>query len=152
MATSHRLAARHKVAAASFAVIAASGAAAASAAPAATAQHQKISSVKISIGRVVSSPSGMVMYLFEKDTKNVSHCSGVCQTFWPPVMSSGAPVAGAHISSAHLGRTSAGQVTYYGHPLYYYVGDSQPKQDRGQGSNGSGGKWYVVSTGGKAIT
>jgi predicted lipoprotein with Yx(FWY)xxD motif len=123
---------------------------AASAAPA-TAAHQKVSTVKISLGRVLSNPSGRVLYLFEKDTKNVSHCGKVCSEYWPKLMSTGAPMAGAHVSASHLGRTKSGQVTYYGHPLYYYVGDPKPKQHTGQGSDESGARWYVVGTNGHAI-
>jgi predicted lipoprotein with Yx(FWY)xxD motif len=130
--------------------LAAAGASA-SAAPQAAAAHQKISTVQTSLGRVLSSPAGRVIYLFEKDAKNVSHCNTTCQAYWPPVMSSGAPSAAGGVSASHLARTSAGQVTYFGHPLYYFVGDTKLKQTRGEGSTESGAKWYVIATNGKAI-
>ncbi|HVY09726.1 MAG TPA: hypothetical protein VHB18_06255 [Mycobacteriales bacterium] len=115
------------------------------------AAHQKISTVKISLGRVLSNPSGRVMYLFEIDGKNVSHCNATCRLYWPPVMSKGKPVAGPHVRAKHLGRTAAGQVTYYGHPLYYYSGDTKPRQHRGEELDLSGGEWYVVATNGHKI-
>jgi predicted lipoprotein with Yx(FWY)xxD motif len=117
----------------------------------AAAARQEVSTVHTSLGRVLSNPSGRVFYLFEKDAKNVSHCNMTCQVYWPPVTSAGAPTAGSGVSASHLGRTKSGQVTYYGHPLYYFVGDTKAKQTNGEGSNESGAKWYVVSTKGKAI-
>ena len=43
------------------------------------------------------------------------------------------------------------QVTYHGHPLYYYVGDSEPGDTNGQGLDQFGAKWYVVGAGGDKI-
>lgn len=126
-------------------------AAAAPGSAAAVAAHQKVATVQTPYGRVLSNPAGKVLYLFEVDSRNMSGCSQLCQAYWPPVMSSGAPVAGVHVSAAHLGRTATGQVTYYGHPLYTYVADTKPKQTKGEGSGAWGGKWYVVGTNGKAI-
>ena len=123
-------------------------AASAAAAPSVSA-HQKVTTVKTSIGRVLSNPAGKVMYLYTEDSKNVSNCTGVCAVYWPPVKSTRAPVAGPHVSAKHLGRTKSGIVTYYGHPLYYYAGDSKPKQMRGQGVDG--GEWWVVGTNGKPV-
>jgi hypothetical protein len=44
------------------------------------------------------------------------------------------------------------QVTYLGHPLYYFAGDSGPGQTNGQGSNGFGAKWWLVAPAGTKIT
>lgn len=44
------------------------------------------------------------------------------------------------------------QVTYKGHPLYYFAGDSGAGQTNGQGSNGFGAKWWLVSPAGSSIT
>lgn len=143
------MATKHTVVAGTVVALATSGLVAT--ASAATAQHQKIATVQISLGRVLSNPAGRVIYLFEKDTTNKSNCNATCRIYWPPVMSTGAPVAGAHVAQSHLGRTAAGQVTYYGHPLYYYLGDKKPRQARGEGSTESGAKWYVIGTNGRAI-
>ena len=43
-------------------------------------------------------------------------------------------------------------MTYNGHPLYYYVGDSAPKSTRGQGLNQFGALWYVLGPAGNAVT
>lgn len=119
----------------------------ASAAPA----HREITTVKISLGRVLAASNGHVLYLFEKDGKNDSHCHSSCQQYWPPVKSRRAAIAAAHISQQHLGLTGKHQVTYYGHPLYFYVGDSAAKQDHGEGAKAFGAAWYVVGTNGKAV-
>jgi len=122
------------------------------AAPASAApSHRQIKTVSISLGRVLAASNNHVLYVFELDTKNKSHCDASCRVYWPPVKSRGAARAAAHVSAAHLGLTHKGQVTYYGHPLYFYSGDTAPKQAMGQGSTASGGEWYVVGTSGKAI-
>ncbi|HVT64741.1 MAG TPA: hypothetical protein VHD81_06285 [Mycobacteriales bacterium] len=118
---------------------------------AATPKHSKIKTVSISLGRVLAGSNDHVVYLFERDTKNHSNCDATCRMYWPPVKSKRAAIAGAHVRGAHLGLTSKGQVTYYGHPLYFYAQDTAPKQANGEGQNLSGGEWYVVGTNGKAI-
>ena len=42
------------------------------------------------------------------------------------------------------------QATYDGHPLYTYVGDTAPGQDKGNGLNLSGGVWHDVTVSGSA--
>src|SRR5207253_10800819 len=44
------------------------------------------------------------------------------------------------------------QVTYDGHPLYYFVGDSAAGQANGQGSDNFGAKWWLVASSGAKIT
>lgn len=124
---------------------------AAGTAVAAAPAHREIKTVKISLGRVLAASNNHVLYLFERDTKNKSNCDATCRQYWPPVRSKGAATAGAHVAASHLGMTGKGQVTYFGHPLYFYSGDSGPRQANGQGSVASGGKWYVVGSTGKAI-
>jgi predicted lipoprotein with Yx(FWY)xxD motif len=43
------------------------------------------------------------------------------------------------------------EVTYGGHPLYYYAGDSNPGDTNGQGLNQFGAGWYVVTPQGAKI-
>ena len=66
------------------------------------------------------------------------------------VKSKGAAMAAAHISQKHLGLTDKHQVTFYGHPLYSYVGDTAAKQ-RTEKAQAFGAGWYVVGTNGKAV-
>jgi predicted lipoprotein with Yx(FWY)xxD motif len=100
--------------------------------------------------------AGKALYLWEADPMNKSTCSGACASAWPPLTTTGTPTGGGSVKAADLGAiTIAGgkkQVTYDGHPLYYFSGDSGPKQTSGQGSNGFGAKWYLVAPAGTAIT
>lgn len=68
----------------------------------------------------------------------------------------GAPTAAGAAMAADLGTTTrpdgSMQVTDNGHPLYYYAGDSGKGQTTGQGSNGFGAKWWLVTPAGTAIT
>jgi predicted lipoprotein with Yx(FWY)xxD motif len=117
----------------------------------AAARHTTVASVKTPLGRVVSSKRGHVMFRFMKDGRNSSACRTACHGVWPPVMSTTAAKAGSHISARHLGRTSAGQVTYSHHPLYFYVGDPRVGKTKGDGISEFGAKWFVVSTSGKPV-
>lgn len=99
--------------------------------------------------------NGRAVYLFEKDTSGTSSCSGSCTSVWPPVITSGKPLAGSGASTSLIGSTlrSDGktQVTYNGHPLYYYVNDKGAGQVNGEGLKQFGGLWYAVSPRGEAI-
>jgi predicted lipoprotein with Yx(FWY)xxD motif len=106
---------------------------------------------KTSLGKVlVAGASGRTLYLFSEDGKNKSNCTGQCAQVWPPLLVSGKRSAGKGISASKLGEIKRGgshQVTYAGHPLYEFDGDSAAGQTNGEGDNG----FYVVSASGKAI-
>ncbi len=99
---------------------------------------------------------GRTLYLFEKDTKGKFSCSGSCTSVWPPLLTSGKPHAGSGINASLLGTIARPggktQVTYAGHPLYYYAADSSAGQANGEGLLQFGAKWYVVSPHGIALT
>jgi predicted lipoprotein with Yx(FWY)xxD motif len=107
-------------------------------------------------GTFLTDGSGRALYLWEKDAHNSSVCSGACASAWPPLPASGKVTASGGATAADLGTITRSdgskQVTYDGHPLYYYVGDTGPGQVNGQGSNGFGAKWWLVATSGSAIT
>jgi predicted lipoprotein with Yx(FWY)xxD motif len=108
------------------------------------------------LGKILVDSQGRTLYLFEKDQGTKSACSGACASAWPPVRDSGKPVAGTGADAAMLGTTprsdGKAQVTYNGHPLYLYSGDSSPGDANGQGLNAFGALWQVVSPAGDAIT
>jgi predicted lipoprotein with Yx(FWY)xxD motif len=112
----------------------------------ATRKGTLITTRHISLGRVLTNSKGRVMYLFTHDTRNVSHCTGTCLALWPRVTSPAKPRAGSGVRKSHLGRIKHNQVTYYGHPLYYFTGDTSGKA-KGEGVNG----FFVVSTSGHVI-
>jgi predicted lipoprotein with Yx(FWY)xxD motif len=100
--------------------------------------------------------SGRTVYLWAKDGMNMSDCSGACAAAWPPVPATGKLTATGGAKASDLGTiTRSGgikQVTYDGHPLYYFVGDSGPDQTAGQGSDNFGAKWWLVAPSGAKIT
>lgn len=98
---------------------------------------------------------GRAVYLFDKDGKDKSNCSGACAGVWPPVTASSGVSASGGAVAADLGTITSGstkQVTYNGHPLYFYTGDTAAGQTNGQGKNEFGAKWWLVSSSGAAMT
>ena len=111
-----------------------------------------ISVRQTSVGKVLVAPNGRTLYLFALDKRNVSRLSAAGRAVWPPFTSATVPIARGGVSGARIGRISASkQITYNGHPLYYYVGDQRPGQTFGQGLNQFGARWYVLSASGSAI-
>ena len=90
-------------------------------------------------GAFLTDGSGRAVYLWAADGMNKSTCSGACASAWPPVMAKGQLTASGGAKAADLGtitRSDGGkQVTYDGHALYYFAGDSGPGQTSGQGSD-----------------
>jgi predicted lipoprotein with Yx(FWY)xxD motif len=107
------------------------------------------------LGRVLVNGSGRTLYLFEKDGKRHSACYGQCAKYWPPLLTSGKPVALAGAKQSLLGTTRRAngsvQVTYAGHPLYRYVQDQKPGDTTGEGLELFGGGWDVLSAAGKKV-
>lgn len=98
---------------------------------------------------------GRTLYLFENDTRNQSSCSGPCAGTWPPLTTSGRPKAGPGVKASLLGVIHANgvqQVTYAGHPLYFYSGDTHVGDVNSQNLKLFGAKWFVVGVSGAAIT
>jgi predicted lipoprotein with Yx(FWY)xxD motif len=107
------------------------------------------------LGKILVDSKGMTLYLFEKDTGPKSTCSGACASAWPPFTTNGTPKAGSGATGSMIGTTKRSdgttEVTYNGHPLYYYAGDQQPGDTNGQNLDQFGAEWYVVSPAGKTI-
>jgi len=107
-------------------------------------------------GSFLTNGAGRAVYLFMADAAGKSTCDGACAAAWPPVIATGQPSAsgGAQASDLSTITRSDGtkQVTYNGHPLYYFQGDTGPGTDRGQGLNGFGALWWLVAPTGSSIT
>ena len=106
------------------------------------------------VGKVLVAANGRTLYLFTADKGKRSTCYGQCAGYWPPLLAS-KPSVGTGLKSSMLGTTKRKdgklQVTYGGHPLYYFVQDKKAGQVKGQGFVHFGGSWWVVSAAGKAI-
>jgi predicted lipoprotein with Yx(FWY)xxD motif len=106
-------------------------------------------------GTILTDGEGFTLYLFDKEEGERSECYGACAEAWPPFTTEGDPVAGDGVDSKLLGTTErddgAAQVTYRGHPLYYYVDEDEPGEVLCQGVAEFGGLWLVVDPEGNAI-
>ncbi len=97
-------------------------------------------------GLFLTDGANRTLYAFANDTKDTSNCSGTCVQNWPPFTTQGAPEADTGITASLLGTITRAdgsmQVTYDGHPLYYFSGDKNPGDIKGQGI---GNVWHVLS-------
>ena len=119
---------------------------------------EKMSAATINLGQndtfgsILVDDKGMTLYLFTKDTPNTSNCYDKCATAWPPLLTTGAPIAGDGVDDSLFGTTTRTdgtvQVIYNGWPLYYYAKDQVPGDVTGQDV---GGVWYLVSATGDKI-
>jgi len=104
--------------------------------------------------KVVSNSAGFTVYWFAIDTPKKSNCNGACVSFWPPVPAS-AQLANMSSLPGKLGSIKRAdgskQLTYDGHPLYTFTGDTAPGQDSGNGKNLSGGLWWAMTPSGAKL-
>jgi len=108
------------------------------------------------LGRVLLDGHGRTLYLFERDERGESYCSGACAAVWPPLETDGHPQAVGGVAAAALGTIKRDdgdlQVTYRGNPLYYYAADaSTPGKAKGEDVDQFGASWYVLDAGGKPV-
>jgi predicted lipoprotein with Yx(FWY)xxD motif len=119
------------------------------------ARSATVTTAHTGLGRILVDARGRSLYLFEKDGHGRSACSGTCATYWPPLLTSGKPVAKNGAKASLLGsiRRADGsrQVTYAGHPLYFFSGDTKRAQTNGEGLHDFGAGWYVLTPAGKKI-
>jgi len=126
---------------------------AASAGASASAGGVSVALASTKLGKVlVAGDKGMTVYLFTPDTKSKSACTADCATNWPPVTSDAAPTLGKGLDAEDFGTLTRDdgtkQVTFYGHPLYFFAGDKAAGDTTGQGLFS---KWYVVDSEGNAM-
>lgn len=112
-------------------------------------KHDKLGAI------LAAGPKKLTVYLFEADKGSASSCSGACAHVWPPVTTAVSATAGGSASSADLGTITRAdgtkQVTYKGHPLYYYAKDKDSGDAYGQGVKSFGAPWYVLSPSGSKV-
>jgi predicted lipoprotein with Yx(FWY)xxD motif len=106
-----------------------------------------------SLGKILVDANGRTLYLFAKDGRNKSMCSGSCAAYWPPLLTHGKPIARTGVKASLLSTTRRSdgsmQVTYAGHPLYRFALDTKAGQTKGEGLDDFGGEWDAVTPGGK---
>jgi predicted lipoprotein with Yx(FWY)xxD motif len=115
-----------------------------------------ITTATSSAGTFLTSSSGRAIYLWVKDTGDMSQCSGACAGAWPPVTATGSVTAAGSAKPSDLGTITRSdgtkQVTYDGHPLYFFSGDPGAGTATGQGSDSFGAKWWLVAPTGSDVT
>jgi predicted lipoprotein with Yx(FWY)xxD motif len=135
---------------------AAGGSASASGGSASASGGTVITTATSSAGTFLTSSSGRAIYLWVKDTGDASTCSGACAGAWPAVTATGSVTAAGSAKPSDLGTITRSdgtkQVTYDGHPLYYFAGDPGAGTATGQGSDSFGAKWWLVAPSGSDVT
>jgi predicted lipoprotein with Yx(FWY)xxD motif len=109
-----------------------------------------------SLGSILVDSSGRTLYLFKADSATKSACAGACASAWPPLLATGKPTAGGGLTASKLGTITRSdgtqQVTYNGHPLYRYIGDTKPGDVTGQGLTAFGAAWFALTPSGNQAT
>ena len=139
-----------------LAAVVAIAAAAGSAAAAGHTRHARhranVTLHKTKLGKVLASSKGRTLYLYTPDARNKSNCYGSCAAAWPPLLTKGKPRVGAGLKKGLLGVTmrkdGKHQITYAGHPLYLFTGDSRAGQANGENY---GGIWFVLNAAGHQV-
>jgi len=120
--------------------------------PAAAAPPATLQLGTTSLGQIITDVNGRTVYTYKPDTTTTSTCYGQCAINWPPVLVTGTPVAGKGLDASLLGTTTRTdgtvQVTYAGHPLYLFAGDSKAGDVNGEGKFSV---WYAISASGGQI-
>jgi predicted lipoprotein with Yx(FWY)xxD motif len=118
---------------------------AATSAPATASTDTTLKTTTIGGTTVLTNDKGFTLYSFAPDTPTTSKCYGTCAAYWPPVIGSSAAGSGLPGKTGTITRTDGSlQLTYDGHPLYTYIGDSAPGQASGNNVNLNGGLWLEV--------
>jgi predicted lipoprotein with Yx(FWY)xxD motif len=110
-----------------------------------------LETTKVGGATLLANSKGFVLYTFAPDTSTQSKCNGQCAHYWPPVTGPATAMSGVTGKLGVITRSDGTkQATYNGHPLYTYVGDTKPGEDKGNGLNLSGGVWHVITLSGSA--
>lgn len=108
------------------------------------------------LGNILVDGKGRTVYLFTKDMGNSVNCTGACLSYWPAVPANADLQVGGGASATDLTTiTTPGgghQLSYAGHPLYYFVGDHKAGDTSGQALDQFGGPWYALAPNGSAVT
>jgi predicted lipoprotein with Yx(FWY)xxD motif len=102
-------------------------------------------------GQMLFDSAGQAIYLFDIETTSESRCYDECAEAWPPVLTTGDPMAGPGVNTSLLATTQRTdgtvQVTYNDHPLYFYAHEGK-REVKCHDIFLNGGNWYVVQPGG----
>ena len=115
-------------------------------APAPASASGTLKTATIGGATVLTNAQGFTLYWFAPDTPTRSACNGVCAGYWPPVTGAASARPGIAGTVGTIKRSDGTtQLTYNGHPLYSYVGDTAPGQAFGNNLNLNGGLWHEIT-------
>lgn len=123
----------------------------------ASARRATLELRRTGVGTILVNDRGFTLYAFTRDARNRDACAKIqgCPRAWPAITTGGRPIAGRGVHSGLIGtitlKGGAQQVTYAGHPLYTYVGDSGPGQTFYVNFFQFGGFWPAVNAGGSGV-
>jgi len=122
----------------------------------ASGQAASVGVSNASLGNILVNSRGRTLYLFSRDSGTMSECNGACAVNWPPLRAAGKPTIGSGAKSTLTSTSSRSdgvrQITYNGHPLYLFKGDSKPGDANGEGLNAFGGNWFALSPAGNQVS
>lgn len=119
--------------------------------PSAAATGTIITTGGSEFGTMLFNDKNQAIYIWELEESSKAECYGDCAEAWPPVLTDGAPQAGGEVKGNLLGTTKRSdgstQVTYNGHPLYYYANEG-PGEVKCHNIVTHGGLWWVIQPNG----
>jgi predicted lipoprotein with Yx(FWY)xxD motif len=110
-----------------------------------------------SLGSILTNGRGLTLYMFTRDPVSRDRCVAIsgCTSIWPVLASNGRPAVGSGVRRSLVGTIKlpdgARQLTYAGHPLYTYIGDSGPGDTSYVGQRQFGGTWFALGPGGRIV-
>ncbi len=104
------------------------------------------------LGKILVGENGMTLYMFTKDTADMSNCNADCLKKWPALITLGKPILGEGVDASLVGSATLADgskiVTYNHMPLYYWYKDLKAGDTNGQGV---GEVWYVLAPDGNPV-
>lgn len=101
---------------------------------------------------------GKSLYVFDKDPPLGSVCTDDCSRLWPPLTGAAGDTVGVSgsaqsnlLGTPYVRLDGSRQIVYANHALYYYQGDTQPGDTKGNNLNSFGGQWCLVSPSGSPL-
>ena len=108
------------------------------------------------LGKILVDSQSRTLYLFQKDSGTESACFRACARDWPPLRTNGKPTVDGRAEASLVATTPRSdgkpQVTYSGHPVYLFEGDTKPGETNGQGLTAFGGGWFALSPAGDQVS
>lgn len=103
-------------------------------------------------GPMLFNEKKQAIYIWELEESETPECYGDCAEAWPPVLTDGDPQATGDVNGSLLGTTQRSdgstQVTYNGHPLYYYAHEGAGEVEC-HNIKTHGGLWWVIQPNGE---